>query len=92
MQAHRGQPIPEWFDEEPPIHDSSRFFLEAFDRLNTCRPIGFDIGPIPWTAIEHYARSRGLDREMTRLLHAVIIRLDRDWVAEVKRRRKRSEG
>lgn len=30
-------------------------YLNAFWDLNSCRQIGMDVGPIPWTAIQKYA-------------------------------------
>lgn len=32
------------------------FYLDAFKELSTCRPTGFGVGPIPFTAIVEYAK------------------------------------
>ncbi len=77
----RGQPLPDWFLDEPPLSEYAEFFLRAFDMLSSCRPVGFSEGQIPWTAVNDFAISRGLDREMTNALEAVIMALDRAYLA-----------
>lgn len=32
------------------------FYVEAFNELSSCRPSGFGVGPIPFTAIVEYAK------------------------------------
>jgi len=65
-----GVPIP---DElvAPALRDIEWDLWEAYHHLATCRHIGMDYGPIPWTAIQVYAdRCVGMDR----LLFTEIIR------------------
>ena len=33
----------------------------AFGELHTCRGIGMEAGPIPWTAIDRYAERHGIE-------------------------------
>lgn len=61
--------------------------MQAYCDLGTCRQIGMTAGPIPWTAVEAYAARKGLDDEVTELLHAVIREMDvkyLEWSAEQK--------
>jgi len=39
------------------------FYLDAFRELSTCRPGGFDLQPIPFTAIVEYSRIYSIDDE-----------------------------
>ena len=48
----------------------------AFYDLTSCRSIGMEAGPIPWTAIQHYAEAHRLDEEETYTLHAVVRHMD----------------
>lgn len=54
--------------------------IEAWADLGTCRSFGLGVGPIPWTAIVAWAKSERLDRDLRKLLVAVIRRLDRDFL------------
>lgn len=38
-------------------------FFNAFMDLNTCRPTGFGVAPIPWTAIDAYCSRMELGQE-----------------------------
>lgn len=42
-------------DQEPDVTGLD-FFLESFREISTARPIGLEVGPIPFTAIVDYAR------------------------------------
>lgn len=54
-----GHPVPE--EVIPPeILPECEFALEAFHELKTDRQGGFIYGPIPWTAIDAYARRYGI--------------------------------
>jgi hypothetical protein len=81
----RGQPLPDWYLDEPELCESGAFLLRAFDKLTTCRETGFGVGPIPWTAVDRYAERMGLDPEMTNVLEDVILALDRTYLAERER-------
>ncbi len=80
VHIQRGQPLPDWYLDEPPLSEYAAFFLRAFDKLSSCRSIGFSEGPIPWTAVNDFAVSRGLDTEMTKALETVIMALDRAYL------------
>lgn len=54
---------------------------EAFHSLTTCRMIGMSYGPIPWTAVQHYAEAERMSNEETYMLHAVIRHMDAKFLA-----------
>jgi hypothetical protein len=43
-------------DDIAPDIGPFNFYLEAFRELSSCRPSGFGIGPIPFTAIVEYSK------------------------------------
>lgn len=45
---------------ELPLHLA--FYMDAFWTLTGDRPMGFALGPIPFTAMATYARQYGIDR------------------------------
>ena len=49
---------------------------EACHAVNTCRPGGWDLMPIPWTAVQHYAEAERLSEGERYLLHGVVRHLD----------------
>lgn len=85
LMAKKGRPLPEWITNEPAILPEQRFFLEAFWDLTTTRQVGMSPGPIPWNFIEEYARTHGLDRLNTHVLHRTIRSLDSTYLGEVHR-------
>lgn len=64
---------------EPPIDSAMAMCIEAWDDLQSERPLGFGVaGYIPFTAIGDWADREGLDAELFKLLKHVLRRLDRD--------------
>lgn len=47
--------------------------MTAFYDLQTCRPAGMSLGSIPWTAINEYARAKGIEdaERFERLIRAM---------------------
>lgn len=39
-----------------PIVEGLEFYIEAFNELATCRAVGMDMGPIPFTSIYEYSK------------------------------------
>lgn len=72
-----GHAIPERIANAPKLLPGNLLFFMAFSDLDTERAPGHLMpGPIPWSAVERYARLRGIrDR---RYFHEVIRRVD-DW-------------
>ena len=65
-------------DEEPDI-SGFELFIDAFGELNTSRPVGFGLGPIPFTAAHSYFTIYELDMDFEEFLY-VIRRLDRAFL------------
>lgn len=42
--------------QEAPDVSAFELYVDAFQELNTCRPSGFGISPIPFTAIVEYSK------------------------------------
>jgi len=51
----RGQPIPDGITNAPQLAEFLEIYLVAYYELETCRPVGMEVGMIPWTAINEYA-------------------------------------
>lgn len=60
--------------------------MVAFYDLDTCRSVGFDVGPIPWTAINAWAAEHGLAGELRRVFVTVIRRMDAAWLQAERER------
>lgn len=54
------------------------FYIDAFQELSTCRPQGFGIGPIPFTAIVEYAKIYNVE-DFQEFLE-IIRRMDSVWL------------
>ena len=64
--------------------------LMAWNDLGTCRAIGMDVGPIPWTAAREYAATKMLDSDDFEMLWLCIGRMEevyREYRADLKKRR-----
>ena len=48
-----------------------------FASLETCRGVGMEAGPIPWTAIDRYAERYGIDGDGFERLSVWIRSMDR---------------
>lgn len=68
------RPVPELYPQWAAI------CMVAFHDLATCRSVGFDIGPIPWTAINAWAAEHRLGGETRRVFVTVIRRMDAAWL------------
>ena len=84
----KGRPLPDWYLAEPELEPSDAYYLRAWSDLSTCRTV--ESGPIPWWAIQAYARHDGHSADMAEALVIIIRTMDeayRRW-AEDDRRRK----
>ena len=80
-------------DTKPRI-DGVEWLWEAWVTLGTCRSIGMEPGPIPWTAINDYAQRYGLcDDEFEELCYCVqhLEREYREHVAQTRKRQQRQQ-
>lgn len=48
-------------EDRPSVHPALEWVYDAFWHLSTCRSSGFGVGPIPWTAIDAYARRKRIE-------------------------------
>lgn len=76
--ADAGMPVPAI--ENRPSVIGFEWLWEAFVVLGSCRVNGFELGSIPWTAVEMYAHSLMLDEEEKWLLHGVVSYLDQVFI------------
>jgi hypothetical protein len=78
-------PLPDWWTSgQIELNAAGRFFMDAFWKLSTCRPIGMGYGPIPWTAVDAFATRNGFDAHMSDYLADIVQALDAvylKWVA-----------
>lgn len=86
----RGGKLPSWIEDEPEYFPGDVFYLKAFWELSTERQIGFAPGPIPGSAIQEYARQKGLESYMMDMFTAVIRGLDTTYLKEAEEARKKA--
>lgn len=79
------KPLPDWYEDEPPLFPGDEFYLQSFWDLSTCRAIGMSPGPIPWTAIVEYARYKQLDSGMLGPFVDIMRRLDAVYLEDTSR-------
>lgn len=72
--AERGQPLPQWYLDEPELGPLDPFYIHCFWTLCTTRR--YPGGPIPWDKIIQYAEYSGLDEDMTGALVVIIQAMD----------------
>lgn len=76
-EANRsGLPIPEKIANAPRLQMGLELYYDAFLDLNTCRSIGWGVGPIPWTSIADWANVHGLDADQRDRLFSYIPKMD----------------
>jgi hypothetical protein len=68
-------------EDVAPNVEPFRFYVDAFSELSTCRPSGFGISPIPFTAIVEYAKIYDVDDfheflDVIREMDSELIRLE----------------
>ncbi len=69
--------------ERPEIPSHLQELWHAFVSLSTCRPlVGGSVGPIPWVAIDCYARRYGIDGEEFERLTEVVAAMDSAFISK----------
>ena len=68
-------PIPQKIQSAPTLRLGLDLFLMGFMDLSSCRPAGFGVSPIPWTAIHEYCERIGVedDQRDDMLYHVQIM-------------------
>ncbi len=74
-------------DAEPPQDAAMGIVLHAWGDLSTCRPVGMDVGQLPWDKVMSWCDRHQLDEDATRIVWAVIRRLDRDFFERLAKNR-----
>jgi len=70
--------------DEPALAPGLGWYLDAFAELGSCRPAGIgNLGPIPWTALDAYARRHGIAGEDFETFAVLIAALDAAWLAHI---------
>ena len=82
----KGRKLPDWCSEVPEIQPGEELYLKAFWILSSCRPTGFSLGLIPWTAIELYTSKLNLDEDIKELTIKVVMALDQFYVKDENER------
>jgi hypothetical protein len=62
-QAQRGRVLPADFNNAPELFLGNSFWYECFCALNTCRPVGWGLAPIPLNVIIEHAQYMDLDED-----------------------------
>lgn len=83
-----GQPIPEAIKNAPQLLPGLEFYFKAFFELSTCRSIGMDIGPVPYTAISEYANRHGMNNDVFPILLTFIRGMDNAYIKWQESKRK----
>lgn len=74
--------------DEPDLAPGLGWYLDAFAELGSCRPMAMAaIGPIPWTALDTYARRHDIAGEVFETFVLLIAALDAAWLAHIEERR-----
>lgn len=77
--ADHGMGTPKWAIDAPEVPLGAQIILDAYFELDTCRPIGWGAGYIPWTAINDYCHERGIkDPAERHEFEYLIRRMDRE--------------
>lgn len=63
----------------------------AYVQLSTCRSIGMDIGPIPWTAAELWCRLNNVTGAAARHLIDVVLLVDGDYMSKLREKSKTTD-
>lgn len=93
LRLRARKPLPfeqEILDRCPDYDEVVADVLRALNDLDTCRPVGLAIGPIPITAVWQYLDRQGYDRGASAILSRAI--LDADRVSLALRAKKKASA
>lgn len=77
--------------EDRPRIDGVEWLWTAYLDLSTCRPIGMDAGPIPWTAANEYAQRHGLSGDELDELWLCIRHMDNARAEHISGKAKKAD-
>lgn len=75
----RGQPLPDRIANAPEVLLGLELYWQAFWELNTCRPAGWGLAPIPWSVMNDYATTFDFDDDQRESLFDYIMRMDKAY-------------
>jgi len=73
-------------DERPQVNIGNEWIWQAFNRLSTTRPRGFDQGNISYMVVTQYCRDLGMVTREREFLWDVIKQLDAKYLALVSKK------
>jgi hypothetical protein len=73
-------PLPQKIQNAPELKLGLELYFGAFFDLNTCRPSGWSIAPIPWSVINDYAQTFELDEMQTEDLFFFVGHMDAAFI------------
>lgn len=79
-------PIPDRIVNAPELEMGLEFTYDAFQRLNTERPVGMGPGPIPWSAIDRFAFRYELDEDEQSDLEFLIGKMDETYLKHMQKK------
>lgn len=88
----RKLPLPDRIKDAPDLELGLELYLGAFWDLDSCRPLGWAEGPIPWTVIEQYAQLNELEGEQREMLHYHVRQLDNAYLKHRHEKAKQKTG
>lgn len=80
------RPLPPAIANAPELQMGLELYYGAFLDLMTCRTMGMGPGPIPWTAINQYARAYDYSEEQEEDLQFYVSRMDQAYLEAVAKK------
>lgn len=68
----------------------NQLFWTAFNELNSSRSAGFEMGPIPWGAIQEWCDRNGIDGEQRDDVSYHVRNMDNKYLVKVREKNKES--
>ncbi len=87
-QAMRsGLPLPKAIQNAPELEQRLELYYHAYTELDSCRQIGWNLGPIPWTAIRQYCEMEELEGDQQMAMFYHIRAMDVAYLTHLKKKR-----
>lgn len=80
------RPVPPSILNAPELRFGLEMYYGAFLDLLTCRAIGTALGPIPWTAINQYAKAYDYTDEQEDDLQFYVSRMDNAYLEHLRKK------
>lgn len=91
MLYDSGREPPAEFFEQPELTADDLPYWNAFHVLGTERQLGMSLGPIPWSKVVAYADYLDLDEHASERLHAIVRRVDGEYLSMLSPKSKDDE-